>query len=67
MARALRVQYEGAVYHVTCRGNERREIFTDELDRKAFLDLLKDSLNAYKDKGNGWNLFNGKRELSSRI
>ena len=27
MARPLRIQYEGAVYHVTCRGNERKDIF----------------------------------------
>lgn len=46
MTRPLRVQYEGAVYHVTCRGNERREIFADDLDRKVFLNSLRDSLNA---------------------
>lgn len=47
MARPLRIQYEGAVYHVSCRGNERKEIFKDEEDRKAFLNLLKDSLKTY--------------------
>jgi len=30
MARPLRIQYPGAVYHVTCRGNERRDIFRDD-------------------------------------
>ena len=27
MTRPLRIQYPGAYYHVTCRGNERKEIF----------------------------------------
>ena len=32
--------YEGAVYHVTARGNERREIFRDDADREHFLRVL---------------------------
>jgi len=37
MARPIRVEFEGAVYHVTARGNERRAIFRDDEDRKLFL------------------------------
>jgi putative transposase len=37
MARLLRVQFEGAIYHVTARGNERRVIFRDDADRERFL------------------------------
>ena|SRR3989338_442997 len=44
MARPLRIQYEGALYHVTCRGNERKVIFKDNRDKKVFLDLLSDGL-----------------------
>jgi len=33
MAGALRIQYPGGRYHVTARGNERREIFGDETNR----------------------------------
>jgi REP element-mobilizing transposase RayT len=33
MARPLRIDYPGAIYHVTCRGNERRAIFGDDADR----------------------------------
>ncbi len=40
MARAQRIEYEGAVYHVTGRGNERREIFRDGADREHFLCVL---------------------------
>lgn len=47
MARALRIQYPGAYYHVTCRGNERREIYKDEEDRKVFKEKLKQSLSVY--------------------
>ena len=47
MARALRIQYPGAYYHITCRGNERRAIFRNDADRLAFLDYLKRSLEQY--------------------
>lgn len=47
MVRALRTQYEGASYHLICRGNERKNIFRDEQDRKEFLALLRSSLKAY--------------------
>src|SRR3954452_14733921 len=40
MARALRIQFEGAIYHVTVRGNERRRIFYDDRDRERFLKVL---------------------------
>jgi REP element-mobilizing transposase RayT len=40
MARAIRVEYEGALYHVTARGNERKEIYRSDEDRKMYLDVL---------------------------
>jgi len=54
MARPLRIQYDGAVYHVTCRGNERREIFKDDSDRKRFLQTLLKSLASYTVKLYGY-------------
>ncbi len=42
MARPLRIEYEGALYHVTSRGNHKSAIFTDDEDRHAFLELLAD-------------------------
>jgi len=47
MARPLRIQYPGAHYHVTCRGNERKEIFLDARDHKLFLEKLSLSLDIY--------------------
>jgi len=40
MARQLRVQYEGAIYHLMSRGDRREEIFRDDLDPKSFLQTL---------------------------
>jgi REP element-mobilizing transposase RayT len=40
MARPVRVEFCGAVYHVTARGNERRRTFRDDLDRRQFLATL---------------------------
>jgi len=40
MARPMRVEFPGAVYHVTARGNERRRTFRDDGDRQEFLATL---------------------------
>lgn len=40
MARQLRIQFPGALYHITHRGNERKSIFLDNKDKEIFLDLL---------------------------
>lgn len=37
MARPIRVEYEGAVYHVTARGNERKRIYRDMRTAEGFL------------------------------
>jgi len=37
MARPLRIEFPGALYHVTSRGNARGLIFLDDVDRKEFL------------------------------
>ena len=40
MARPLRIQYENAYYHVTCRGNARARIFLNDYDEMALRDIL---------------------------
>jgi putative transposase len=40
MARPLRIEYDGALYHVTSRGNERKAIFKNDSDRTLFLDTV---------------------------
>jgi putative transposase len=48
MARPLRIQYPGAFYHITARGNERKDIFRDERDRERFLGYLETAVVRYK-------------------
>ena len=47
MARKLRLEYEGAICHVTCRmlGNARSKLFLDVADRMRFLDSLAERIN----------------------
>ena len=36
MARPLRIEYKGAFYHITARGNERKRIFFSKADYDKF-------------------------------
>jgi len=40
MSRSLRIEFDGAFYHVMARGNAREPIFRDDEDRQAFVDGL---------------------------
>ena len=40
MARPLRIEYPGAIYHITRRGVNRQDIFFDDNDRIEFLERL---------------------------
>ena len=40
MARPLRIEFAGGLYHVTSRGNAREDIYCNDDDRKIFLQLL---------------------------
>jgi putative transposase len=48
MARPLRIEFPGAVYHITSRGNARQAIFTDDEDRGGFLDVLSMVVERFK-------------------
>jgi REP element-mobilizing transposase RayT len=63
MARPLRIEYPGALYHVTARGNARDWIYLDDEDRQVFTDLLGEVvggfnwlLHAYCLMGNHYHL-----------
>ena len=47
MARPLRIEYEGALYHVTARGNERGKIFFTKKDYQKFKEYLADGESKY--------------------
>jgi REP element-mobilizing transposase RayT len=40
MARPLRLEFPGALYHITARGNAQQPIFLDDSDRQQFIRLL---------------------------
>jgi REP element-mobilizing transposase RayT len=48
MSRQLRIEYPGALYHVTARGNCRSDIFKDSDDRSHFLDILADTIVQFR-------------------
>jgi REP element-mobilizing transposase RayT len=65
MARKLRVQYPGAIYHVMNRGDRREAIFSDDQDRQLFLDTLAEAcektdwqIHAWCLMGNHFHLVN---------
>lgn len=47
MARPLRIEYPGAFYHVTSRGNEQKKIFKSIRDREKFLSFLESAVTRY--------------------
>lgn len=48
MSRPRRIQYPGALYHVTSRGNRRAVIFLDDRDHLIWMDLLGATVERYK-------------------
>ena len=47
MARSLRIAYPGAYYHVTSRGNEKKDVFKSRKDREKFLGYLASATEPY--------------------
>jgi REP element-mobilizing transposase RayT len=47
MARPLRIEYPGAFYHITARGNERKRIFFGKSDCDRFIASVKDAREKY--------------------
>ncbi len=63
MPRQVRIEYEGAIYHVMCRGDRREAIFEDDEDRTRFLKTLGEAvgktgwlIHAYVLMGNHYHL-----------
>lgn len=63
MPRKPRVEYEGAVYHVMCRGDHGEAVYEDDADRRAFLECIEDAcgktewrVHAYVLMGNLYHL-----------
>ena len=54
MARKLRLEYEGAMYHVINRGNYRADIFKEEGTKEAFEACLFEAAEKAKWRGHGY-------------
>jgi len=47
MARPLRIEFPGAIYHVISRGNASQIIYEDDVDRRNFLEILSSAIQRY--------------------
>jgi REP-associated tyrosine transposase len=47
MSRPRRIEYAGALYHVTSRGDRKEAIYEDDFDRKRFLEILGDVVSRF--------------------
>ncbi|MBI2987988.1 MAG: transposase [Deltaproteobacteria bacterium] len=52
MARPLRIEFAGALYHVTSRGDRQEAIYEDDEDRLAYLEILGDVVKRF-----GWRCY----------
>ena len=52
MARPLRLEFTGALCHLTARGNAQAKIFSDDEDRRRSLELLSEEVAQQ-----GWQLY----------
>ncbi len=63
MARPIRIEYDGAAYHIMARGNQGQAIYADDLDRKVWLETLAEAcektgwrIHAYVMMGNHYHM-----------
>ena len=63
MARQLRIEYAGALYHVTARGNERKDIYINDKDREKFLEYIQLCHERWGIKIHGYCLMNNHYHL----
>jgi REP element-mobilizing transposase RayT len=66
VARPLRLEYPGALWHVTNRGVEQRNIYLDDLDRRHFLRLLQQAIAEYRWQLLAWVLLSNHYHLLFR-
>ena len=67
MARPLRIEFPGAVYHVTNRGDRREPIFVDDDDRQALLEVLGAALARFDACALAWCLMGNHRASGSGL
>jgi len=63
MARPLRIEYPGAVYHVTSRGDGREDIYLTDQDREQFLEVLAHVIDRHGWRCHAWCLMSNHYHL----
>ena len=63
MARPLRIEFPGAVYHVTSRGDRREKIFDDDDDRETFLAVLAEVVERFNWRCHAYGLMDNHYDL----
>lgn len=66
MARPLRLEHENAIWHLTARGNEQRDIFRDDVDRERFVLMLSQTVIRFGWKLISWTLMSNHYHLVVR-
>jgi REP element-mobilizing transposase RayT len=54
MSRPLRIELAGGLYHVTSRGDRREDVFLNDDDRGAWLDIIGETCKRYNWLSHGW-------------
>jgi len=54
MSRPLRIEYAGALYHVTARGDRREDIYLDDEDRRAWLKIFAQVCRRFNWRCHAW-------------
>ncbi len=54
MSRPPRLEFAGALWHVTARGNEKRDVFRDDADRELFLSTLARTVGLFRWTLHAW-------------
>lgn len=63
MSRPLRIEYDGAWYHVMNRGQSRRRIVKTDSNRKLFLDILGETVQTYGIEVHGFSFMDNHYHL----
>ena len=63
MSRPIRIEFPGALYHVTARGDRREDIFEDDQDRQAFLSILEQAIGRFNWICHAWCLMDNHYHL----
>lgn len=63
MSRPIRIEFAGALYHVTARGDRREDIYDDDQDRQLFLTILADVTNQFSWVCHAWCLMDNHYHL----